>query len=191
MPLVQSDDSVLVIVDTQPGFLDDESAESTAAVARLAWLAGIAAQMEIPVVVVEEDPDTYGPTVPAVTDRLPDGAPRIVKPTFGLAGCPAAVEAVRATDRPVAVLTGFETDVCVAQSALGLLHLGLRAVVVQDACFSTDAGAHRFGLERLVGTGVERNNVKGVAFEWMATVEEGRTVRAQDRERFGPPPLQL
>lgn len=98
---------------------------------------------------------------------------------------------MRASGRPVAVLTGFETDVCVAQSALGLLDLGLRAVVVQDACFSIDAGAHQYGLERLVGTGVERNNVKGVAFEWMATVQEGRAVRDRDRERFGPPPLQL
>ena len=98
---------------------------------------------------------------------------------------------MRATGRPVAVLTGFETDVCVAQSALGLLELGLRAVVVQDACFSTSAQAHRFGLERLAGTGVERSHAKGVAFEWMATVEEGRAIRAADRERWGKPPLEL
>ena len=98
---------------------------------------------------------------------------------------------MRATGRPVAVLAGFETDVCVAQSALGLLDLGLRAVVVQDACFSTSAQAHRFGLERLVGTGVERSHAKGVAFEWMATVEDGRAIRARDRERWGPPPLEL
>jgi nicotinamidase-related amidase len=189
--LVLREESVLVVVDTQPGFLDDSSEQAAATVQRLAWLAGMAAQMEIPVVVVEEDPDTYEPTVAAVTERLPEGTPRIIKPTFGLPGCPEAVEAVRATGRPTAVLTGFETDVCVAQSALGLLDLGLRAVVVQDACFSTDAGAHRYGLERLVGTGVERNHVKGVAFEWMATVEEGRAIRAQDRERWGPPPLQL
>ena len=83
------------------------------------------------------------------------------------------------------MLTGFETDVCVAQSALGLLELGLRAVVVQDACFSTSAEAHRFGLERLVGTGVERSHAKGVAFEWMATVEEG--ARSAPRPRaLGP-----
>jgi len=65
------------------------------------------------------------------------------------------------------------------------------AVVVQDACFSTSAQAHRFGLERLVGTGVERNHAKGVAFEWMATVEDGRAIRDRDRERWGPPPLEL
>jgi nicotinamidase-related amidase len=98
---------------------------------------------------------------------------------------------VRATGRPVAVLTGFETDVCVAQSALGLLELGLRAVVVQDACFSTSEVAHRYGLERLAGTGVVRSHSKGVAFEWMATVEEGRAVRAADRERWGSPPVEL
>jgi nicotinamidase-related amidase len=189
--LVRREDSVLVVVDTQPGFLAEGSAESAAAVARIAWLGGMAAQMHIPVVVVEEEPGTYGDTVSEVTGRLPAGTPRIVKPTFGLAGCPEAVQAVQATGRPVAVLAGFETDVCVAQSALGLLELGLRAVVVQDACFSMSDELHRFGLERLVGTGVERNHAKGVAFEWMATVEEGRAIRAADRERFGPPPLEL
>jgi hypothetical protein len=63
--------------------------------------------------------------------------------------------------------------------------------VVQDACFSTSAQAHRFGLERLEGTGVERHSTKAVAFEWMATVEEGRAVRERDRERWGAPPLEL
>jgi len=190
MSLVRREDSVLVVVDTQPGFLSGDD-EAGATVKRIAWLAGMAAQMDIPVVVVEEDPPAYGDTVDAIRERLPEDTPRIVKPSFGLAGCPEAVDAVRATGRPVVVLTGFETDVCVAQSALGLLELGLRAAVVQDACFSTSAQAHRLGLERLVGTGVERHSVKGVAFEWMATVEDGRAVRERDRERFGPPPLEL
>ena len=179
-----------MVVDTQPGFLAGD-AEAVATVERIAWLAGMAAQMEIPVVVVEEDPPAYGETVEAIRERLPEATPRIVKPTFGLAGCPEAVEAVLATGRGIAVLAGFETDVCVAQSALGLLDLGLRAAVVQDACFSTSAQAHRFGLERLVGTGVVRSHAKGVAFEWMATVEEGRAIRDRDRERWGPPPLEL
>ena len=87
-----------MVVDTQPGFLSDD-AEAAATVERIAWLAGMAAQMDIPVVVVEEDPATYGDTVEAIRERLPAGTPRIVKPTFGLAGCPEAVEAVRATGR--------------------------------------------------------------------------------------------
>ncbi len=191
MSLVRRDESVLVVVDTQPGFVDADSEEAVDAVARSAWLTGMAAQMAIPVVVVEEDPDAYGHTIDAVAERLPGGTPRIVKPTFGLAGAAEAVDAVRATGRTVAVLTGFETDICVAQSALGLLELGLRAVVVQDACFSTSAGAHRSGLERLEGSGVERNHAKGVAFEWMAAVEAGRAIRAADRDRWGEPPLEL
>lgn len=190
MPLIERPDSVLVVIDTQPGFLADD-AEAAATVERIAWLAGMAVRMEIPVVVVEEDPATYGDTVEAIRERLPGGTPRVVKPTFGLAGCPEAVEAVRATGRGTAVLTGFETDVCVAQSALGLIDLGLRAAVVQDACFSTSAQAHRFGLERLAGTGVVCTHAKGVAFEWMRTVAEGRAVRAADRERWGPPPVEL
>ena len=40
---------------------------------------------------------------------------------------------MRATQRPCAVLVGFETDVCVYQSAVGLLDAGLRVLVVEDA----------------------------------------------------------
>ena len=189
MSLVRREDSVLVVVDTQPGFLADEAEAAPSrgwpgwAAWRRRWTSRSwwSKRTRIPT----------GTTEAAVLERLPEDTPRIVKPSFGLAGCPEAVEAVRATGRPVAVLAGFETDVCMAQSALGLLELGLRAVVIQDACFSTSAQAHRFGLERLVGTGVERSHAKGVAFEWMATVEEGRAIRAADRERWGPPPLEL
>lgn len=188
MSLIRREEAVLVVVDTQPGFLAEDAGP---VVARVAWLVGMAAQMQIPVVVVEEDPAAYGDTAEAVRERLPEATPRIVKPTFGLAGCPEAVDAIRTTGRPAVVLAGFETDVCVAQSALGLLELGLRAVVVQDACGSTSQQAHRFGLERLVGTGVERSHAKGVAFEWMREVEEGRAIRAADRERWGDPPVEL
>ena len=98
MSLIRREDSVLVVVDTQPGFLADD-AEAAATVQRIAWLAGMAAQMEIPVVVVEEDPPAYGDTVDAIRERLPEDTPRVVKPSFGLGGCPEAVDAVRAAGR--------------------------------------------------------------------------------------------
>ena len=58
------------------------------------------------------------------------------KPTFGLAGTPEILEAVLATERRTAVLVGAETDVCVYQSAVGLLDAGLRVIAVEDAIFS-------------------------------------------------------
>ena len=123
MPLIDRSDSLLTIVDTQPGFFDqakmtdEERASAAAAVERIAWLAGLASLIDVPAVVVEQGADRNGATEPRVLERLgPDSAVHS-KPTFSLTGCDAAVEAVRATRRSTVVLVGFETDVCVAQSA--------------------------------------------------------------------------
>jgi nicotinamidase-related amidase len=69
------------------------------------------------------------------------------------------------------VLVGFETEVCVAQSAIGLHELGLRAVVLEDAVYTSSAREHERGLLRMAGTGVERNHCKGLSFEWLHTVD--------------------
>ena len=99
----------------------------------------------------------------------------LTKPTFGLAGTPEILQAVQATNRPTAVLVGFETDVCVAQSAIGLKDRGMRVVVVEDAVFSPGE-MHARGLARMTAAGVELNHCKGLAYEWTRTVAESRSV---------------
>jgi nicotinamidase-related amidase len=177
VPLVRREDSVLVVVDAQPGFFaydglgENDAVRAAKAVSRIAWMAGLATLLDVPAVVVEEGPLRNGHTDPGILERLPDATPVVVKPTFGLAAHPEAVDAIRATGRGTAVLVGFETDVCVAQSAVGLLELGFRAVVPEDATYTNSAQEHERGLARMTGAGVERNHCKGVTFEWLHTVE--------------------
>ena len=94
----------------------------------------------------------------------------IEKPTFGLTGC-ARVEAIRVTERNTAALACFETDVCAGQSAVGLVELGFRAVVPEDATYTNSAREHARGLARMAGAGVERCHCKGLTFEWLHTVD--------------------
>lgn len=93
------------------------------------------------------------------------------KPSFGLADCAEIIDAVRATGRRTAVLVGFETDVCVSQSAIGLRDLGFRVAVVADASYTQTPRQHEHGLRRMAQAGVEVIHAKGIAFEWMRTVE--------------------
>jgi nicotinamidase-related amidase len=178
--LIDRDNSVLVVVDAQPGFyaqpgLDASDSKAAAqALERAAWLAKLAAALEIPAVVTEEDAAKNGPTHAAIFEALP-AAPVFAKPTFGLAGTPEILEAVRATGRATAVFVGFETDVCVAQSAIGLLGHGLRTVIVEDASFSPGE-MHARGLARAAGAGVELNHTKGLAYEWLRELETARAV---------------
>jgi nicotinamidase-related amidase len=175
--LVERDDSVLVVVDAQPGFL----AGADSVVANIVWLVAVAGRLGIPVVVTEEEPERNGATDERVTAHLPKGVPVFRKPTFGLAGTPEILAAVR--QRGTAVLVGAETDVCVAQSAIGLQEAGSTVVVVDDATFSPGA-MHDRGLERIAGAGVSRNHTKGITYEWLRTVDDAHALSA---DRSLPP----
>src|SRR5947207_10708049 len=155
MPLVRSAESVLVVVDTQPGFVDHPAmgdAERTTAahtVERIAWLVRVAGLVGVPIVVTEEAPEREGETHARVKAVAPEGARAIAKKTFALTGCRDAMAAIEATERRTVVLTGFETDVCVAQSAVGLADAGYRVVVAAAAAYTSREIDHRHGLARM------------------------------------------
>jgi nicotinamidase-related amidase len=172
MALLDRDDSVLVVVDAQPGFLDDEA---DPAVERMAWLVAVAVRLGVPVVVTEEEPERNGATDARVAERLPAATPVFTKPTFGLAGTPEILGAVQVTGRGTAVVVGCETDVCVAQSAIGLFGAGFACVVVDDATFSPGE-MHERGLARIASEGIARNHAKGVTYEWLRSVEDAHAV---------------
>jgi nicotinamidase-related amidase len=191
MQLIERTDSVLVVVDAQPGFLgavDDPGASGWRDIA--AWLTGVAAALGIPIVVTEEDAATNGRTDPAIADRLPVGTPIFAKPVFGLADVPEILAAVEASGRRTAVLVGAETDVCVAQSAIGLLGRGFRVVVVTDGTFSPGA-MHELGLRRSRDAGAELHHAKGVYYEWIRTLEEARRFEAEHEALAEPPGFRL
>jgi nicotinamidase-related amidase len=156
VPLTDHADCVLVVIDVQPRFVC-----SRAALERAQWLVSLARALDVPVIATEEEPERHGAST--IT-------PALLKPTFGLAGTPAILSAIRATDRPTAVLVGFETDVCVYQSAVGLLDEGLRVLVVEDAT-SSPGEFHARGLARLRDAGVTLTHCKALAYEWVRTVE--------------------
>jgi nicotinamidase-related amidase len=156
VPLTDHGDCVLVAIDVQPGFVS-----SPAALARAEWLVTLARALDVPVVATEEEPEENGASTIV---------PALLKPTFGLAGTPEILGAIRASERNTAVLVGFETDVCVYQSAVGLLDAGLRVLVVEDATGS--AGEfHERGLARLRDAGARLTHAKALAYEWVRTVE--------------------
>jgi nicotinamidase-related amidase len=185
LALLDRDDSVLVVVDVQPRFLDVEAEQ---AVGRITWLVALGARLHVPLVVTEEEPERNGATDSRVAEQLPAGARVFRKPTFGLAGTAEILDAVRATERSTAVVVGCETDVCVAQSAIGLQAAGFAAVVVEDATYSPGEMQAR-GLARVVSEGVTLNHAKGVTYEWLRAVEDAHEVLADPA--LPPAPFRL
>jgi nicotinamidase-related amidase len=170
--LFDVDDSFLCVIDVQPGFVEKigEAGGRAPFVQRVVWVAALAHTLGVPIVVTEEEPDRNGSTLPEIVERLPDPTPRHTKPVFGLADVPTIMAAVEATRRSTAVLVGMETDVCVTQSALGLLDRDYRVVVVRDAVLARSDG-HDDGIERMRAAGVTLIGAKGLFYEWARTVD--------------------
>jgi nicotinamidase-related amidase len=194
VPLLDRSDSLLIVIDAQPGFYASAAVQDSAAAGRArdvaAWLAGVAIALEVPVVVTEEDPARNGPTDSAILRRLAPETQAMVKRVFGLADDPEILRAVMATGRRTAVLVGCETDVCVGQSAIGLLDRGYRVLVVSDATFSPGS-MHDLGLRRIREQGGEVGHAKGVYYEWLRTLDAARGFEAEHPDLASPPGFSL
>ena len=195
MPLLVRADSLLVVIDLQPRFWGDrlnadERRRATGAAARAAWLAGAASALGVPAVITEEKPEDNGPTDAAALAALQPRAPVFTKPVFGLADCPDIMAAIGSTGRRTAVLAGYETDVCVTHSAVGLKEAGYRVVVAEDAVYSP-FGAHAPGIARLRDLGFELVHCKGIYYDWVRTVTAARAFHDANPRLAEPPGFSL
>jgi len=169
--LISVQDSVLVIVDIQSHFLRKyERRVAERYLARVCWLQDVANALSVPAVAMAEDMPECGDLHPAVLERLPKGARVFDKNYFGLAGHPEILAAVRETGRHTTVVIGAETDVCVAQSVLGLLQQNYRVVVPKDLVITT-SGDQETGLQRMQQAGAVISSTKALFFEWLRSVD--------------------
>jgi nicotinamidase-related amidase len=165
--LFDRDRSCLLVIDVQQYFLDKLPEERRQPlVARIGWLMRVARVLDIPIIATAEDVANDGPLVADLIDELPEGWTVHDKTTFGLAGQPSIATDVERTGRPELVIVGLETDVCVAHSALGLMELGYRVAVIDDATASP-APHHDYGIQRLRSAGAVITSVKGIYYEWI------------------------
>jgi nicotinamidase-related amidase len=170
--LLGVDDSVLIAIDIQPSFVQKESkGGNNALLRRMCWVIQVANWLNVPVIVTAEDIPRNGSVSDEVAALLPPGTKIYNKMIFGLAAQPDILEAVQQTGRKTAVLIGYETDVCVTHSALGLMDLGYKVAVVEDATGSP-GGAHQIGLERIHSAGGIIVSAKSLYYEWVRTVEK-------------------
>jgi len=160
--------SVLVLVDYQPRLMP-AIADAERVLERAVFLAQVAAELGVPVVLTAQNPDKLGPNAPALVEL----AQAVVdKMTFGAceADLVAAVEGLR-PDAEV-VIAGCEAHVCLLQTALGLLEAGRVVWVVADASGSRRTSDHATAMSRLAQAGARVVSAEMVAFEWLGTAAD-------------------
>lgn len=173
--LIDVNESILIIIDVQQEFLDKlDRDQSIPMVNRISWITEMTRRFEMPIVVTVEDMKNNSGTVRQVAAKLSPGIKEYNKMSYGLTGDQDILHAIEKTGRKTAVLVGLETDVCVCQSALGLLENGYRVVVLADAVGSPGP-CHNYGIERMRNAGVVISSVKGTFYEWQRTVHCGNT----------------
>jgi nicotinamidase-related amidase len=170
--LLDVNDSLLIAIDIQSSFVKKENkAEPNPLLQRICWVIKVANWLNIPVVVTAEDIPNTGNICDEVAQILPPNTKIFNKMTFGLTAQTDILEAVQNTSRKTAVLIGYETDVCITHSALGLLELGYQVAVVTDATGSPGE-AHQIGLDRIRDAGGIIVSAKSLYYEWIRTVEK-------------------
>jgi nicotinamidase-related amidase len=180
--LLEVNDSLLIVIDIQPHFVKKESKhEHNPLLQRMCWVIKVANWLGVPLMVTAEDIPRTGSVSEEVAECLPPATKIYNKMTFSLAAQPDILEAVRQTQRKTAVLIGYETDVCVAHSALGLMDFGYRVAVLADATGSP-GGAHQIGLERIRHAGGIILSAKSLYYEWVRTVDKALEFEASGIE---------
>lgn len=157
--------SVLVMIDFQeklfPGVHDHEKV-----LARVDLLLTAANLLGVPVLATEQYPKGLGPTIAAIRTLAPTLAP-LAKMDFSCAPAPGFKERLSATKRRQIILTGIETHICVAQTALDLAHEGNRVFVVADATSSRRQLDADIALRRMHQSGLTILTAESVVFEWL------------------------
>ena len=168
--LLDVNDSILIVIDIQPSFVKKENPiNDNPLLQRMCWIIKVANWLNVPLIVTAEDISHTGNLSPEVAQVLPPNTRIYNKMIFGLTSQSDILEAVQETHRKTAVLIGYETDVCVTHSALGLMDLGYKVAVIADATGSPGSN-HQFGLERIRSAGGIIVRAKGLYYEWIRTV---------------------
>lgn len=157
--------SALLIIDMQnrlapaiAGFAEVEQ--------QCRWLIEVAHQLNIPVVATEQYPQGLGATVQGLLALMPTD--QILEKIHFDATAEPCVQAVLADLKcQQIVLAGCEAHVCVLQTALGLLALGLQVYLVVEAVGSRRESDKQLALSRLQQAGVQLVSREMVAFEWL------------------------
>ena len=122
-----------------------------------------ARHLGIPVWATEQYPQKLGGTVEELAGLIPQPSP---KTAFQCCAVPQILEQLYGRQIRHVTLVGIEAHVCIAQTALELMHLGFRVQVPADAVGSRATIDWEFALRRLEHAGAVVSTAESVLFEW-------------------------
>lgn len=162
--------AALLVVDVQGKLMEriDRRDEVLANIVRAIRGAKL---LQIPVFATEQYPKGLGPSLPEIAELVPH---RPEKTCFHCCAVPEIFERIHALGIRQATLVGIEAHVCVAQTALELLSMGVRVQVLADAVSSRRPFDRDVSLRRLEHAGAVVSTVEAALFEWTESADHPR-----------------
>ncbi|UJF24037.1 isochorismatase family protein [Suttonella sp. R2A3] len=124
--------------------------------------------LDVPVMHNQQYKKGLGETVQALLPLLKD-APTFEKRSFSVCDNEPSMAFIDEQQRPICLLFGVETHVCVLQTALDLIDHGYQPVLITDACSSRNPSDHETALARMISAGVRLASVESILFELTRT----------------------
>ena len=183
----------ILLIDAQPLFWDRMHGPKEPVLARIEHLLMLAGYWGIPLIATFEHPVDRKGLLP---DRLecvfPNHGQRFVKRAYNCCAETPIREAIKSLSVGQLAVAGSETDVCVLQSALGVLAMGYQVFVLEDCLFSSEPHLGP-ALERIYRAGAIPCTLKTFAYELTGTVDrtpwldEGKALSEPLPRSFSPP----
>lgn len=164
--LADATKTTLLLVDMQERLLPAMTGGAEAQ-ARCAILLKAAKALDVPVTVSEQYPKGLGHTVPGLREEI-GNAPVFEKLAFSCwkdAAIKKHMIGHHEKGRPLVILAGIESHVCVMQTAADLAAMGFGVFAVSDAMASRAPSSHALALERMRENGVSVVNTEMMVFE--------------------------
>ena len=182
-PRIDADRVGVVLIDAQPAFWRMMHGKREPVEERIEQLLLLSAAADRPLVATFEAPTDKNGWLP---DRLEEAFPRhghrLVKHMFDCCREPGVRAVLEGLGVGQVVLAGAETDVCVLQSALGLLEMGFEVFVLEDCLFSNEGNVAP-ALARMYAAGAVPCTYKTLYFEMTPSVHPDAWQAWRDRTR--------
>jgi nicotinamidase-related amidase len=153
--LIDSSNCFVMIIDVQAIFMQGlSSQEQSVLLQKFSHLIKLCQVLKIPLIITAEDIEKNGSVPSSLQNYIPENAKVFDKFIYSCWGQKDIQKAIRNTNRQVAILCGFETDVCIAQTAIDLQANGFQVFILTDMTFSRNVMEHEIGLKRMEHHGI-------------------------------------
>ncbi len=157
------DNSVLILVDVQQKLIT-HIAEKEQLIDNIKILIGGLNILGVPIIWVEQNPEKMGATVDEI-ETLLDGYAPISKSSFSCCGEPAFINKLKLLERNQAIVMGIESHVCVYQTVIDLLDMGLEVEVMADCVSSRSLANKDLSLQKMRDHGANCSSLEMLLFE--------------------------